>query len=139
MEERRVLVVANRTLCEPTLLEALVASAALGPARFHVLVPASPPSGMWTDADAEDQAADRLSRILATLHEAGINATGGIGDASPVTAVRDLLRVESFDEIVVSTLPKGISAWWASGVVRRIRGLGLPVTHVVATGVTSPA
>ena len=131
--------VANRTLCDPVLLDALLARAASSPVRFHVLVPASHPSGMWTDADAEDQAAERLVRILASLRESGIDATGGIGDASPVTAVSDLLRQERFDEIVVSTLPTGISAWWATGVVRRMRNLGLPVTHVVTGRVASPA
>ena len=139
MDERRMLVVANRTLCDPALLEALRASAAVGPARFHVLVPASHPSGQWTDADAEDQAAGRLERILTTLAESGITAAGGIGDASPVTAVADLLRQQSFDEIIISTLPTGISAWWAGGVVRRMRGFGIPVAHVVAGRVASPA
>lgn len=139
MDERRVLVVANRTLCDPALLDALRASAAVGPARFHVLVPASHPLGMWSDADAEDQAAERLDRILTMLQESGIVADGGIGDASPVTAVADLLRIATFDEIIVSTLPTGISAWLASGVVRRMRHFGLPVTHVVAGQVASPA
>ena len=129
---KRVLVVANKTLCEQHLLDALRARRAAGPATFHLLVPASHPAGAWTDAGSEREARVRLEEILDTLAVAGIPAVGEIGDASPVTAVQDLLRRETFDEIIVSTLPSGISRWLSQNVVRRLSRLGLPVTHVVA-------
>ena len=129
---KRVLVVANKTLCEQHLIDALRARQAAGPARFHLLVPASHPAGAWTDADTEREARARLEEILDTLAVAAIPAVGEIGDASPVTAVDDLLRRESFDEIIVSTLPSGISRWMSQNVVRRLGRFGLPVTHVVA-------
>ena len=129
---KRVLVVANKTLCEQHLLDALRARRAAGPSMFHLLVPASHPAGAWTDAHVEREARARLAEILDTLAVGGIPAIGEIGDASPVTAVEDLLRREQFDEIIVSTLPSGLSRWQASGVVRRLERLGLPLTHVVA-------
>jgi len=129
---KRALVVANKTLCEQHLIDALRARRAAGPARFHLLVPASHPTGAWTDADTEREARARLEEILDTLAAAAIPAVGEIGDASPVTAVDDLLRRESFDEIIVSTLPSGVSRWMAQNVVRRLGHFGLPVTHVVA-------
>jgi hypothetical protein len=129
---KRVLVVANKTLCEQHLIDALRARRAAGPATFHLLVPASHPSGAWTDGDSEREARARLEEILDTLAVAAIPAVGEIGDASPVTAVGDLLRRERFDEMIVSTLPTGISRWISQNVVRRLGRFGLPVTHVVA-------
>jgi hypothetical protein len=77
--------------------------------------------------------------MLDTLAVGGIGATGEIGDANPVLAVEDLMRRgEMFDEIIVSTLPAGVSRWLAGNVVRRLRThTGLPVTHVVAEQVSA--
>ena len=36
-----------------------------------------------------------------------------------------------FDEIIVSTLPRQRSKWLRRDLVRRIEGLGLPVTAVI--------
>ena len=129
---KRVLVVANRTLCEQHLLDAVRARRDAGPVQFHLLVPASHPHGTWSDGSSEKEARDRLNDILETLAIGAIPATGQIGDPNPVTAVGDLLRTERFDEIIVSTLPKGVSKWLAEGVVKRLARFGLPVTHVLA-------
>jgi hypothetical protein len=132
MSVTRILVVANRTLGERHLLDELHRRQRAGPVEYHVLVPASHPHGTWTDEQAQEEAATRLAGIQRVLAAEGVEATGEVGDANPVYAVGDLLRRERFDEIVVSTLPAGVSAWLAAGVVRRLRDLGLPVTHVVA-------
>ena len=134
----RILVVANRTLCEQHLIDELRERRRRAPAVVTLLVPASRPSGSWTDAQAEEEARGRLDDMLETLAAAGIGALGAIGDADPVVAVDDLLREQSFDEIVVSTLPAGLSRWLAANAVRRIRAhTGLPVTHVVAERVAT--
>jgi hypothetical protein len=132
---RHVLVVANRTLGEQHLLDELHRRQGRGEVAFHVVVPASHPTGTWTwtDDEAETGARQRLDALLATLAAAGIDATGEIGDANPVVAVEDLLRREPMDEIIVSTLPQGLSRWLAGNVVHRIQDhTGLPVTHIVA-------
>jgi hypothetical protein len=130
---RRILVVANRTLCEPALLQAVRAASQPGPVQFHLVVPASHPAGFWTDAQAEHEAQERLTAIVGALDAEGIHATGEIGDPSPVTAVIDVLhRDVTIDEVIVSTLPRGVSRWLGVNVVRRIAALGLPTTHVVA-------
>ena len=129
---KRVLVVANRTLCEQHLLDAVRHRKEEGPATFHLLVPASHPGGFWTDAKAEREARARLDDSIETLAIGGLAVTGEIGDPNPVTAVEDLLRREPFDEIIVSTLPHGVSRWMANNVVRRLGRFGLPVTHVLA-------
>jgi hypothetical protein len=129
---KRVLVVANRTLCEQHLLDAIRARREAGGTTFHLLVPASHPPGSWTDAQARREAGRRLEESLQTLLIGGIPATGEVGDPSPVNAVGDLLRREPFDEIIVSTLPHGVSRWLRQNVLRRMNHFGLPVTHVVA-------
>ena len=130
---KRVLVVANRTLCEQHLLDELRRRRSEGAVQFHFLVPASHPHGSWTDGQAEAQARARLAEVLDTTATGGIGATGEIGDANPVYAVGDVLRRETFDEIIVSTLPAGTSRWLGQNVVHRIRTrFGRPVTHVLA-------
>lgn len=130
---RRVLVVANRTACEQHLLEEIERRRSDGPCEVHLLVPKSHPSGTWTDDQVARAARERMTEALAELRAKGIEATGSVGDANPITAVGDLLRHEHFDEIVVSTLPQGVSRWLGQNVVRRMKNAhGLPVAHVVA-------
>ena len=138
---KRILVIANRTLCEQHLLDELHRRRDMGQVMFHLLVPASHPHGGWTDAQAESEARERLADMLDTLAAGGIGATGEIGDANPVFATGDLMRRgEVFDEIIISTLPMGVSRWLASNVVRRLRAYtDLPVTHVVAERVPAHA
>jgi hypothetical protein len=133
---RRYLVIANRTLCEQHLLDELhrrrLADAGC---RFHLVVPASHPSGGFTDATCEEEASRRLAEALDTLACGGISATGEVGDPNPVYAVGDVIlrEIGRFDEIILSTLPVGMSRWLAQNMVRRLRrATGLPVTHVIA-------
>ncbi|HEY2332751.1 MAG TPA: hypothetical protein VGH94_12610 [Acidimicrobiales bacterium] len=137
MADRRILVVANRTLCERPLLDELHRRERMGRVSFHMLVPASHPHGTWTDYGAREEAQERLADITQMLAGDGIIATGEVVDANPVYGVGDVLRREAFDEIIVSTLPHGVSAWLANNVVRRMRAFGLPLTHVVATHETA--
>jgi len=52
-----------------------------------------------------------------------------------VAAVRQALRAEPYDEIILSTLPPGVSGWLRMDAGARIERLSrLPVTHVVAAG-----
>ena len=133
---RRYLVIANRTLCEQHLLDELHRRRVAEPGcRFHLVVPASHPGGAWTDEQCRTAAEERLADALDTLAVAGIAATGEVGDANPVYAVGDVILRElgRFDEIILSTLPVGMSKWLGQNMVRRLkRATGLPVTHVLA-------
>jgi hypothetical protein len=129
---KRILVVANRTLCDQHLLDELYRWKADGPIRVHIVVPMSHPSGMWTDGSVHADAAGRLRDITETLAIAGIPVTGEVSDAGPAVAVSDVLRRERVDHIILSTLPVGLSRWLGMGTVRRLERMGVPVTHVVA-------
>jgi hypothetical protein len=135
---RRYLVVANQTLGGEPLLREIRACRSSGPASFHVVVPATPVSehGTWTEGKARAVAGERLERMLASLGAEGVPATGEVGDANPLLAIDDALRHHEIDEIIISTLPRGISKWLRQDLVHRAtRRFDRPVTPVVATPV----
>jgi hypothetical protein len=136
-EPAHVLVVAHQTAATPGLLDAVRARAARGPARFHLVVPQQA-HGMHKLVDPEDTGADEAQRVLEVAlpklsQEVGHEVTGSVGDAEPLSAIQDAVNLGDFDEIIISTLPLGISRWLKLDLVSKARGLGLPVTHVVAS------
>jgi hypothetical protein len=130
----RYLVVASRTLSGPQLLAKLRELAARGPVSFHVVVPAEHPKDhTWTEGEARDIAQRRLDAGLKRLAEVGLDADGEVGDEHPVEAIGDiLLRGETFDGIVLSTLPPRASRWLRWDVVNKVQTrFDVPVIHVV--------
>jgi hypothetical protein len=142
-EPAHVLVLAHQTAATPALLGAVRERARRGQATFHLVVP-SQPHGMHKVVDPEDvggdEARDVLAEALPKLSEAaGSEVTGAIGVPEPLMAIQDAINLGSYDEIIVSTLPRRISRWLKLDLVSKARGLGLPVTHVEATsGVEAP-
>ena len=59
---------------------------------------------------------------------------GIVGGADPSCLCPTRCATGDFDEIVVSTLSKKTSKWLRRDLVRKIEGLGLPVTTVTAAG-----
>ena len=131
----RILVVANRTLGGAPLLELLRQRAERERCEVHVLVPAAPETGSWASGVDDDlrAARRRLDTALGRFSTLGCEVTGEIGDSRPLDAVTDALRLGTFDEVVVSTLPPGISRWLRADLVSRlVRFVDVPVTHVVS-------
>jgi hypothetical protein len=138
----RYLVVAHRTLAGHRLQERLAELAAHGPAAFHVVVPAEPPSThAWTESEARHAAQVRLDQAMPRLSTIPAELTTEIGDADPLLAVDDvLLRDPDFEAIVVSTLPPGPSRWLKRDLPHRIEErTGLPVIHVVGSAEPVPS
>ena len=135
----KVLVVANRTAESPELLEALRRRAQQGEVAFTLLVPATPHGVAWV-ADMHSGGSDAESHMLAAverLRAEGLEVNAGkVGDPDPVAAVQDEVNFETYDEIVVSTLPGSISKWLKLDLPHRVeRATGIPVTHVEASEV----
>ena len=152
----RYLVVANQTLGGDQLMAEVRRRAAAGPSSFHVIVPSTPladvggrladvggaargavPPGPSSSALAEDEhratliAQSRLNQALAQLRSEGLDARGDIGDPEPLTAIEDALAGQRFDEIIISTLPSGISHWLRMDLPQRAeRKFKLPVTTI---------
>lgn len=134
----RVLIVAKRTAATPALLEAVRQRVASAPCRFTLLVPNSShglrrlTSADTTDADVDDSAAV-LELALPLLEEAaGGEIDSMIGDSDPFAAIQDVVNRAGVDEIILSTLPAHVSRWLKLDLPSKVRGLGLPVTHVEA-------
>ncbi len=107
-----------------------------GPARFHLLVPRHA-HGMHKVVDPQDVGEDEGNDVLLgalpmLTGAAGSEVTGSLGDAEPLMAIQDAVHLGSYDEIIISTLPRRVSRWLKLDLVSKTRALGLPVTHVEA-------
>lgn len=145
----KYLVVANQTLGGDHLMDEVRRRAAAGPSSFYVVVPNTrsvdaaresgaplAPATASGSTEEEDHRAtlisqSRLHEALARLRAEGLEARGDLGDPEPLTAIADVLAVEPFDEIIISTLPSGISKWLGMDLPSRAaRKFKLPVTTV---------
>ena len=131
-----VLVVAHQTAATDELIAAVRERAQQGPASFHLVVPRHA-HGLHRALDPEDADSAEAQRVLdAALPKlseaAGGEVAGSIGEAEPLLAIEDAVNLGSYDEIIISTLALGVSRWLKLDLVSKARGLGLPVTHVLA-------
>lgn len=144
MSKQRILVVANRTADSPELIAGLRSRGTDSSARFTLLVPAVPRGLAWA-ADMKAGWADAIGRAEAAaerISRSGLGFDGAIvGDPDPFAAVGDVLHLRKFDEVIVSTLPPGISSWLRLSLPDRLRrATELPVTQMtVNPGGASPA
>jgi hypothetical protein len=100
-----------------------------------MLVPATPPREhvTWTEGDARSLARRRLAEAVDRLEAAGAEVEGVIGDPSPLQAVDDVLLHQPHDEIILSTLPVGVSRWLTMDLPHRIeQRFALPVTTLIS-------
>ncbi|GAA4749940.1 hypothetical protein GCM10023328_35780 [Modestobacter marinus] len=141
---RHCLIVANQTLTTETLSEAVQQRMAAEPHEFHVVAPATPlhdqtdgPEafaglGPSTTDRAYALACQRLEHALEHLRGLGATVDGEVGDADALEAVRVALGHLPADEIIVSTLPRGLSQWLRRDLPARLRKVtDVPVTHLV--------
>ena len=149
----RYLVVANQTLGGEQLMEEVRRRVAAGPSSFHVIVPNTrsvdvvplpggplPPGSALVAVEEQDRRAtqiaeSRLHQALSQLRAEGVEAHGELGDADPLTAIGEALQDDQFDEIIISTLPSGISRWLGMDLPKRAeRRFHVPITTVTARG-----
>jgi hypothetical protein len=132
---RRYLIVANQTLGGSHLLQRVQECLAKGPCSFTLVVPASPSQGhlTWTEEEARAGANRQLTEALRRFRALGADMDGWVGDFSPMRAIEDALHASRYDEIILSTLPPGISRWLRLDLPHRVRrNFGVPMTHLIA-------
>jgi hypothetical protein len=125
-----LLVVANRTVDSPELLDALRERAQQGPIHVTLLAPAA-----WSE---RDEAQQRLAAAVAALAESDVPAEGMVGDLDPIVAVQEAWDPGRYDEVVVSTLTEGSSRWLEIDLPHRVarltdcqvRHVAVPVRHI---------
>jgi hypothetical protein len=130
----RYLVVANQTLAADQLMDQVRQLLADGQCNFHIVVPATPgrDHAVHIEGQAHAIAEKRLEAALERFRAAGCDATGEVGDASPMLAVRDCFIADNqYDGVIISTLPAGASRWLKQDLPHRLeKRYGLPVTHL---------
>ena len=130
---RSYLIVGNETLAGESLTQAINDRLADGPMRARVVVPLTRIGGRltWDEQESKVVAQTRLDEMLDRLKALGIEADGEVGDGDPILAVKDAMRGREIDEIILSTLPAGVSRWLGADVPGRLRdAVTVPVTVV---------
>ncbi len=120
----RILVVAHRTAATPLLLNEVRRRASEG-FRFDLLVP---------DIQEDEDPEATLALAVPLLEEAAgapVEATTASG-TDPWEALRRAAETGKYQEVLISTLPLGVSRWLARDLPSRARKLGVPVTVVTA-------
>jgi GABA permease len=140
---REILVVANQSLGSDDLAVIVTERIAKEETHFHLLVPATRPprdvaakfESTFTE-DADEAAQRQLDVGLSWLRRLGATVDGDVGDADPVRGVGDTLKEKTYDEVIISTLPSGLSRWLHQDLPHRVeRKYKLPVTVVTAKSV----
>jgi hypothetical protein len=128
---RVTLAVANRTASGDELLEALKTKAAAEvDQRERLFIVVVPQEG--GDGAATRRARTRLSLVLGRLRDAGLTASGMIGDPDPYTAIMNALQYFRVDDIVISTFAETKSGWLRADLIQRVHNAtGRDVEHVV--------
>src|SRR4051812_45620661 len=124
----RVLIVANRRASTARLIEAVRQRAEAGPCEFALLIPDV------TDRKAADWTLETAQRLLRPAARGRVE--GLLGGPDPFESVRAAVQDGHFVEIIISTLPRGVSKWLRRDLIRRVGKLGLPVTAIVPKAAT---
>jgi len=136
MSTKRLLVVANRTVDSPDLIAVLRERGTDTAVSITLLVPAVPHGLAWA-ADMKaggSEASLRAEAGAERMREAGLVVEAVVvGDPDPFAAAADAMHLRRYDELVVSTLPRGVSRWLRLSLPDRLRrAVEVPVTHVIA-------
>src|SRR3954465_11745355 len=99
----RVLARANRTADSPQLRDALLERRERGPIAVTLLVPAA-----WEARDPHggmESGRRRVRAALESLRDTGLAVQCRVGDADPITALREAWDPDRYDEASVSPRP----------------------------------
>jgi GABA permease len=137
---QRVVVLANQTMAENELHEALEGIVGSEDAEYFVVVPANPVDTGQADKEGAafvwqataEAAQRRLDLTLDELKSRGLTVEGELGDYRPLVALDKAMREFRPDHVVISTQPEDRSTWLRHGVVADARErYDVTIQHVV--------
>src|SRR4051794_18016717 len=139
----RILVVANGSVLDRSLLFAVAHRAMQSPADFTLLIPAVA-HGLHRVVDPEDygsgEAEAALDAALPMMSmAAGAPVIGVVGGHDPFATVWDALNFGAYDEVMLATHSSHFLRWLRLDLARRIAALGVPVTAVAEGGLPQAA
>jgi len=137
---QRIVVLANQTMAEGELHDALERIGGSDAASYFVVVPTNPvdtgqaehegAAFVWEATAVAAQ--ERLDRTLEELRSRGLTVEGELGDYRPLVALDKAMREFGPDHVVIATQPEERSTWLRHGVVADARErYDVPVQHVV--------
>jgi len=137
---QRIVVLANQTMAEGELHDALERIEGSDAASYFVVVPTNPvdtgqaehegAAFVWEATAVAAQ--ERLDRTLEELRSRGLTVEGELGDYRPLVALDEAMREFGPDHVVIATQPEERSTWLRHGVVADARErYDVPVQHVV--------
>jgi GABA permease len=139
-EATKILVLANQTMAESELHDALEGIEGSDRATYFVVVPANPVDTGQAEREgaafvweATTRAAkERLDQTLEELRGRGLTVEGELGDYRPMVALDAAMSEFGADHLVIATQPEERSTWLRHGVVSDARErYDVPVQHVV--------
>jgi GABA permease len=136
----RVVVLANRTIAESELHDALERIVGSDQAQYLVVVPTNPVDTGQADKEGAafvwqataEAARARLDQTLEDLRSRGLTVEGELGDYRPLVALDKAMREFRPDHVVIATAPEERSSWLRHGVVAEARErYDVTIQHVV--------
>ncbi|MEO7351932.1 MAG: amino acid permease [Marmoricola sp.] len=137
---QRIVVLANQTMAQNELHDALERIEGSDQAAYFVVVPANPVDTGQADREGAafvwqattEAAQERLDQTLEELHSRGLSVEGELGDYRPLVALDHAVREFDPDHVVITTQPEERSTWLRHGVVADARErYDVPIQHVV--------
>jgi GABA permease len=144
---KRIVVLANRTMAEGELHDALERIDASESAEYLVVVPVNPVDTGTADREGaafvwqatREEARKRLDATLEELRSRGLTVEGHLGDYRPLVALDDAMRSFGPDHVVIATQPEERSTWLRHGILADARDrYDVPVQHVVVHAPVAP-
>ncbi|MET0838300.1 MAG: hypothetical protein ABWY19_05920, partial [Marmoricola sp.] len=146
-QAKKVVVLANRTMVEGELHDALERIDGSGSAEYLVVVPVNPvdtgqadlegAAFVWQATAAAAQ--ERLDQTLTELRDRGLTVKGELGDYRPLVALDHAIRDFEPDHVVIATQPEERSSWLRHGILADARErFDVPIQHVVVHAPVAP-
>jgi hypothetical protein len=140
---KRALVVANEAVVGSELRDSLLGHLGHDVRKVFVVAPAMADSGLkYVLGDVDDAIApaqERLEQTLDELREAGIDATGEVGDSDPMLAISDEIQKFHPDQVVVVAHRDEEGAFAERGLLEQVqRDIDLPVVELVVDRAPAP-